>query len=442
MKKKALVFLPALLRGAAILPAALFLGACGGFQEDPRDNSYEFQTPAQYRELVTAVQAGTTATVLGEGAEGVFVGGRTVILGAYRIAVYETTWELWKEVYDWAQKNGYSIANKGREGHGEDGTGREDAPDRETRPVTGVTWRDALVWCNAYSELSGLEPVYYTADGETALRVSENNGATDSSIGTEADLAKAKREKNGFRLPLETEWEHAARGGATDKAGWNSPYAGGDVLADLGWHAGNAAQEGSAGYGAHPAGSSRANGLGLFDMSGNAAEWCWDWWNESPVTQATPPDGPVSGLQRVVRGGSWRDAAAACGVKARGHGLPFSAAEDLGFRVVRSIPDTGSGGSGDYPPTLAGTSWYWDSPWGMRIITFDTETHAIFDNYSNTGGEVYDDSYTYAPETGTGTIRGGYPAGDFQLKNDNKLMYFSNYKDYGHSAEFYFMEEE
>ena len=440
MKTQKLFFLSVLLRAAMLLSVALFPGACNGFQEDPRDDSYEIRTPAKYRKLVTAAQAGTTATVAGEGTEGVFVEGRTVILGAYSIAAYETTWELWKEVRDWALGNGYSIANEGREGHGGDGTGGETAPDRETRPVTGVTWRDVAVWCNAYSELSGLEPVYHTADGLRALRVSENNGASDSSIGTEADLAVAKREKNGFRLPLETEWEYAARGGATDRADWDSPYAGGSILADLGWYAGNAALEGSADYGAHPAGSKAAgaNRLGLFDMSGNVAEWCWDRHNESPVTQETPPDGPVSGPQRVVRGGSWRESAAVCGAKARGYRNPFAQDTDLGFRVVRTIPDTGADSPGSYPPTLVGTQWYWDSPWGMRIITFDTEDHAVFDNY----GTKHDDPYTYDPALGKGRITGGYPAGDFQLRNGNKIMFFPDYKNYGHSAEFYFMEEE
>jgi formylglycine-generating enzyme required for sulfatase activity len=423
MKQRTPIFLSILI----LLPVALFLGACGGFQEDPRDDTYEFRTPAKYRGLATVTPANTT--VAGEGTEGVFVAGRTVILGAYGIAQYETTWELWEEVCDWARENGYSIANQGGEA----------APEGETLPVTGVTWRDAVVWCNAYSELSGREPVYYAEDGETVLRVSENNGASDTAVGTDADRALARREKNGFRLPLETEWEYAARGGATDKADWNFAYSGSDSLDDVAWHGGNAAQEGSPG-GAHPAGSRGANRLGLFDMSGNAAEWCWDR-HGAPVTQDTPPDGPASGSERVVRGGSWNSAAAACEARARDSRGPFVSGTDIGFRVARTIPGSAAGNEGGYPPTLVGSSWSWDSPWGMRIITFDTEDHAVFDNYSDKpGGAVYDDYYTYDPATGTGRITGGYPAGDFQLKNDNTVMFFLNYKDYGHSAEFYVMD--
>jgi formylglycine-generating enzyme required for sulfatase activity len=426
MKIKAIYFLKALLWKAMIL-SVLFLGACMGFQEDPRDSGYEIRTPAEYRRLVTAIQAGKTATLEGEGTEGVFVEGRTTILGAYRIARHETTWELWKEVLDWARQNGYSIANEGREGGGEAAAG-------EPLPVAGVSWRDALVWCNAYSELSGLEPVYYTADGTTVLRSSESNGAPETSNGTDADQALAKRKKNGFRLPLESEWEYAARGGATDEADWNSPYAGDGSLEELGWHAG---------HGTQPGGTQTATRVGLFDMSGNVAEWCWDWFDgENPISQETPPDGaesPDSLGGRVIRGGSWKSAADDCGVKARDSCPPLSSRDDLGFRVVRSIPDTGADvPAGDYLPALVGTRWIWDSPWGMRIIIFDTEDHAVFDDY----GTEYEESYTYDPASGTGRITGGYPAGDFQLRNDNKLMFFPDYKNYGHSAEFYFTEEE
>jgi hypothetical protein len=86
-------------------------------------------------------------------------------------------------------------------------------------------------------------------------------------------------------------------------------------------------------------------------------------------------------------------------------------------------------------PTLAGTRWLWAS-W-PRTLTFDTEDHLIFDNYSEKpNGAIYDDWYTYDPETGTGTVWGGYPAGDFILINENRNMLFPSYKTYGHGAIF------
>jgi hypothetical protein len=177
-------------------------------------------------------------------------------------------------------------------------------------------------------------------------------------------------------------------------------------------------------------------------MSGNAAEWCWDWLNESPITQDTPPDGPASGALRALRGGSWRSEASACAVKERDSRDPPYSGTDIGFRVVRTIPDTGEiENTGDYLPTLTGTHWYWDSPWGLREIDFDTDDHATFIDPAEPPC-VYSDSYTYDSALGRGNISGPYPAGDFQLRNNNKRMYFPQFRHFGHSVEFTFQEPE
>jgi formylglycine-generating enzyme required for sulfatase activity len=107
-------------------------------------------------------------TITGTSGSQIFISGRTVTLSAFQIAQYETTYELWKEVYDWATDNTarggsvYTFANAGAEGHGTNGTGTAAEAERKTRPVTAINWRDAIIWCNAYSEMSGREPVYYT----------------------------------------------------------------------------------------------------------------------------------------------------------------------------------------------------------------------------------------------------------------------------------------
>jgi formylglycine-generating enzyme required for sulfatase activity len=80
-------------------------------------------------------------------------------LSAFKIAQYQVTYELWHKVKQWAEDNGYTFANDGQEGH--DGTEGDQPTDAEHEPVTNISWRDAIVWCNAYSEMAGLTPGIY-----------------------------------------------------------------------------------------------------------------------------------------------------------------------------------------------------------------------------------------------------------------------------------------
>jgi formylglycine-generating enzyme required for sulfatase activity len=174
--------------------------------------------------------------------------------------------------------------------------------------------------------------VYYTdTTYTTVLRISTNDGGA----GTAADNAVMKSGANGYRLPTEAEWEYAARGGNQgDPTNWGYTYAGSNTVGDVAWYSVNSHDLGNLDpdYGAHPVGTKAANSKGLYDMSGNVYEWCWDW--HEPITVATDPAGPVSGLHRVWRSGSWFTNATGCSVVRRDEADPGIWDIHLGFRVA------------------------------------------------------------------------------------------------------------
>jgi formylglycine-generating enzyme required for sulfatase activity len=128
-----------------------------------------------------------------------------------------------------------------------------------------------------------------------------------------------------YRLPTEAEWEYAARGGNKSR-GYR--YAGGNDIDRVAWYDGNSDIE------THPVGQKQANELGLYDMSCNVWEWCGDWYDAYPFTAQTNPKGPLSGSNRVLRGGSWSSNAEYCRVSCRSSFYPHIRSIDYGFRLV------------------------------------------------------------------------------------------------------------
>lgn len=183
----------------------------------------------------------------------------------------------WKLVRDWALANGYTIG----------ATGNDDAS-AHTRSAS-INWNDAVLWCNARSEMEGLTPVYYR--DPQFLTVLRDNVP---------DEVVKKQTANGYRLPTEAEWEYAARAGTTGAFFTGEQAPASDV----------------------------PNAFGLAGVHAQR-NWCWDRFGSLPTHAVVDPLGPITGSGRVVRGpGSFYERSA--GQSGRGS---YSA----GLRPVRTL---------------------------------------------------------------------------------------------------------
>jgi formylglycine-generating enzyme required for sulfatase activity len=162
----------------------------------------------------------------------------------------------------------------------------------DQNPVENVSWNDAVHFCNQLSQKAGLNECYsVSSDGKDTIFNSESDG---------------------YRLPLEAEWEYACKEGTTEvrygeinKIAWYIENSGGNT---------------------HEVGKKEPNAWGLYDMLGNTWEWCWDVY-----------DANVYGAYRVFRGGGWNDPARGCLATNRRRSHPTFQIDDLGFRLARSF---------------------------------------------------------------------------------------------------------
>ncbi len=189
-------------------------------------------------------------------------------------------------------------------------------------PVVNVTWKDAVLYLNWLSEKEGLKP-FYQVDGESVQPVTVKN--------------------TGYRLLSEAEWAYVAR---KEKRQQNDryPWMGGYPPRQL---SGNYGDQSSSniiaitipGYNdafpvTSPVGSFPANPAGLFDLGGNAAEWCHDYYNAYNITRETDPMGPPVGTLNVIRGSGWRDSSVA-ELRLSYRGYHKKEQDDVGFRIAR-----------------------------------------------------------------------------------------------------------
>ena len=208
--------------------------------------------------------------------------------------------------------------------------------DGDNYPAYYVSWYDALVYCNKRSIAEGLTPCYSINDSTEP----DEWGTVPTFSDSVWDAVECDWNANGYRLPTEAEWEYAARAG--DNTVDSLTYSGtSDVnkLGEYAWYMDNSNST------THEVGTKLPNAFGLYDMSGNVYERCWNWHTnkyDENTEGGDNPTGTSAGSYRVYRGGSWYSEYSSywntceCAVSCRDYYLPYYHDYGIGFRVVRA----------------------------------------------------------------------------------------------------------
>src|SRR3989344_2333867 len=247
----------------------------------------------------------------------------SVYVSAFYMDKYEVTKTLWDEVYNWAITNGY--------GFDHNGSGKA-----VMHSVQEVNWYDCVKWCNARSEKELRAPAYYTSATQTNVYRTGQLDVQNSWVKWDA----------GYRLPTEAEREKAARGGLD---GHRFPWGNVETITHSQanyYSSSNYNYDTSPTRGNHPTFNDGVqpytspvsyfapNGYGLYDMTGNVWEWCWDWYGAYSSGSQTNPPGPASGSSRMLRGAAFHSDAYRCRTAYRRLINPTFWANSVGFRLV------------------------------------------------------------------------------------------------------------
>lgn len=225
---------------------------------------------------------------------------------------HEVTQAEWKEILDWAKANDaaktkYPEIIKADSRPSKFSSSPESGETQSNRPVEMVTWYDAVMYCN-------LLTMREMGESECAYNITAITYNGDSYSYIESATVSEVNGKKGYRLPKQDEWEYAGRAGNTATGGnqYGNPDPTGANLGNYAWY------ESNSGNKTHEVKKKTANDYGLYDMSGNVWEWCWD----------------TSGADRVRRGGCWDSSAAYCVVSDPRYNTPGYRDSIIGFRIV------------------------------------------------------------------------------------------------------------